>query len=121
MRRRGVPVSILSRPERRFLEEIAHLLIPTIATVGAEIDVVANIEHMLTQASADQRARLIQLVKWSRRVSCLYGGIRMPLRARKSRFVLIQKLAHALSALCLVAFWGDEGALRMAERPPGRR
>jgi hypothetical protein len=103
-----------SGPERRFLEEVAGVLIP--AAAGTGIDVVANIEHMLTQASADHRERIVQLVTWSRRVSWLYGGTRMPLRARRSRFVLIQKLAHALSALCLVAFWGDESALGMAER-----
>ena len=107
-----------SGPERRFLEDVARVLMPPAA--GTAIDVVANIEHMLTQASADHRERIVQLVRWSRRASWLYGGSRMPLRARRSRFVLIQKLAHALSALCLVAFWGDDGALGMAERRPAR-
>ena len=111
-------MSNFSAAERRFLEEVARVLLPPDA--GTDIDVVVNIEHMLSQASADHRERVVQLVRWSRRLSWVYGGTRMPLRARRSRFVLIQKLAHALSALCLVAFWGDEGALRMAERPPAR-
>lgn len=117
---RAVPMSNFSGAERRFLEDVARVLLPPAAAAGTDIDVVVNIEHMLTQASADHRERVVQLVRWSRRLSWVYGGTRMPLRARRSRFVLIQKLAYALSALCLVAFWGDEGALRMAEQPPAR-
>jgi hypothetical protein len=113
-------MSNFSEAERRFLEEVAHVLIPPAAAAGTDIDVVTNIEHMLAQASPDHRERVVQLVRWSRRVSWWYGGTRMPLRARRSRFVVIQKVAHALSALCLVAFWGDEAALKMAERPPAR-
>ena len=108
----------LAEPERRFLAGVARVLVPRAA--GTEIDVEANHEQMLAQASADQRIRVVHLVRWSRRVSWVYGGTQMPLRARRSRLIAVQKLAHALSSLCLVAFWGDEDARRLLERAPAR-
>ena len=110
--------STLSGTERRFLEAVIHVVIPPRAIATTHVDVLANIENMLAEASADHRANVIRLVQWCRRVSWLYGGARMPLQARRSRLVLVQKLGHALSALCLVAFWGDERALGIADRPP---
>jgi hypothetical protein len=109
--------STLSATERRFLEAVIHVVIPPAAIATTDVDALANIENMLAEASADDRANVIRLVRWCRRVSWLYGGARMPLQARRSRLVLMQKLAHALSALCLVAFWGDERALGIVDRP----
>ena len=109
--------STLSGTERRFLEAVIHVVIPPAAIATTHVDALANIENMLAEASADHRANVIRLVQWCRRVSWLYGGARMPLQARRSRLVLVQKLGHALSALCLVAFWGDERALGLADDP----
>src|SRR5213593_1871413 len=108
-------MSSFSEQEQRFLQAVARVLIPASARAATHIDVLANVERTLTQASADYRRKVVRIVKWSRRVSWLYGGSSMPLRARRSRVVLIQKLAHALSALCLVAFWGDDASYKILE------
>ena len=48
-----------------------------------------------------------------------YGGPDIVVRARGSRFVLMQKMSKALAAICLVAFWGDERALALIDLPRG--
>jgi hypothetical protein len=104
-----------SDEDRRFLNAIARVLIPAPALRDTGIDVLANIEHMLGRASIEHRTQARRIVGWARRISFLYGGEQMPLRARRSRFVVVQKLAHAVSSLCLVAFWADEAALTVIE------
>lgn len=109
-----------SEGDRRFLEAVASILIPAPARRDSGIDVVANIEHMLGRASIEHQAKARRIVGWARRISFLYGGEQMPLRARRSRFIVVQKLAHAVSSLCLVAFWADEAALTVIEAPEAR-
>jgi hypothetical protein len=104
-----------------FLRKIAATLIPPQAFSETGIDVVANIEHLLQRGSLEHRAKILLLLTWSRRVSFLYGGEQVARRARTSRFVLAQKMSKALSVLCLVAFWGDERALRLIEAPETQR
>ena len=106
-----------SDQDRRFLEAVACVLIPEPVRRDSGIDVLANIEHMLGRASIEHQTRARRIVEWARRISFLYGGGQMPLRARRSRFIVVQKLAHAVSSLCLVAFWADEAALTVIEPP----
>jgi len=105
----------LEGDDREFLRKVASTLLPPDALARTGIDVVANIEHLLDRGSAEHRAKVLRLLTWSRRVSFLYGGHQVAGRARSSRFVLAQKMSKALSALCLVAFWGDERALQLIE------
>lgn len=101
--------------DREFLRKVAATLIPPEARSRTGIDVIANIEHLLQRGSAEHRAKILRLLTWSRRVSFIYGGENVARRARNSRFVLAQKMSKALSALCLVSFWGDERALQLIE------
>ncbi len=107
--------------DREFLRKVAATLIPSEALSRTGIDVIANIEYLIERGSAEHRAKIMRLLVWSRRLSFLYGGERVAQRARFSRFVLAQKMSKALSALCLVAFWGDERALQLIETPGGKR
>ena len=112
-----VPRLALDQDDREYLRKVAATLIPAEALSGTGIEVVANIDRLLARGSAEHRAKVLRLVAWARRVSFLYGGEQIALRARGSRFTLVQKLGNALSALCLVAFWGDERALRLIAAP----
>jgi hypothetical protein len=107
----------LSSDDRRFLEEAVRVVVPAPALKATGIDVVGNIEHMLDRASADHRARVLRVLHWARRLSFLYGGGAMPLRARVSRFFIVRRLARAVSVICLVAFWGDERTLALIDNP----
>lgn len=111
------PRLALEQDDREFLRKVAATLIPAEALTRTGIEVVANIDRLLARGSAEHRAKVLRLVAWARRVSFLYGGEQIALRARTSRFTLVQKLGKALSALCLVAFWGDERALRLIAAP----
>ncbi len=112
----SVPVRFaMDDDDREFLRKVAATLIPPEAFSRTGIDVITNIEHLLSRGSAEHRAKILRLLSWSRRVSFLYGGHHVAGRARNSRFVLAQKMSKALSALCLVAFWGDERALQLIE------
>ena len=101
--------------DREFLRKVAATLIPSEALSRTGIDISANIEHLLARGSAEHRAKVMRLLAWSRRISFLYEGQNIVHRAGKSRFMLIQKMSKALSALCLLAFWGDERALQLIE------
>lgn len=107
----------VSADDRRFLEGAARAVIPAAALESAGIDVVRNIEHLLSRANADHRARVLRALGWARRISFLYGGSAMSLRARGSRFFIVRRLARAVSVVCLVAFWGDERTLALIENP----
>ncbi|MGH9838819.1 MAG: hypothetical protein ACREEM_08555, partial [Blastocatellia bacterium] len=111
----------LAAGDREFLDAVAKTLIPAAALQQSGVDVVANIEHILARGSAEHRAKVFRLVAWARRVSFLYGGEQVALRARTSRFVLAQKMSRALSALCLVAFWGDERTLALIDASEATR
>ena len=108
----------LGADNRRFLRRVARTLIPDEALARTGIDVVANVEHLLNQGSAEHRAKVLRLLTWAERISFVYGGEKCAIRARGSRFVLVQKMAKALSSLCLVAFWADERALVLIDNPP---
>jgi hypothetical protein len=118
----SVPLQInLKSGDQEFLRKVAATLIPPGALSQTGIDVVANIEHLLQRGSAGHRTKIVRLLGWAQRISFLYGGEKIALRARTSRFVLVQKMSKALSTLCLVAFWGDERALRLIEAPEVKR
>lgn len=107
----------ISSDDRRFLQGVARVVIPPGALARVPIDVVGNIEHLLQRANADHRARVLRALGWARRISFLYGGVAMPVRARHSRFVIVRRLARAVSVVCLVAFWGDERTLILIDMP----
>jgi hypothetical protein len=111
----------LSKADRRFLAKVSRTLIPPSARDVVDVDVVANIDRMLSRANARHRANVLRLVRWTRRLSIFYGGASMPARAGRSRVISIQRLARALTSLCLVAFWGDEQARTLIDEPGGPR
>ncbi|HYE14493.1 MAG TPA: hypothetical protein VD968_08655 [Pyrinomonadaceae bacterium] len=116
----ALPRLTLDRKDKEFINRVAATLIPAEALRQTGIDVLANVEHMLAQGSADHRRKVLRLLAWSRRVAFLYGGDRVALGARGSRFEVMQKMGKALSSLCLVAFWGDERALSLIDSHGGR-
>jgi hypothetical protein len=111
----------LEGSDREFLRKVAATLILSDALPRTGIDVIANVEHLLQRGSAEHRAKVLRLLTWSRWVSFIYGGENVARRARDSRFVLVQKLSRALSALCLVSFWGDERSLQLIESQEAQR
>ena len=113
-----IPPVGLGADNRQFLRRVARTLIPDEALARTGIDVVANVEHLLNRGSAEHRAKVLRLLTWAERISFIYGGEKCAIRARGSRFVLVQKMAKALSSLCLVAFWADERALVLIDNPP---
>jgi hypothetical protein len=118
----AVPLHLaLDGGDRDFLGKVAATLLPPEAISSTGINLAVNIEYLLNRGGAEHRAKVMRLVTWSRRVSFLYGGHQVARRASTSRFVLIQKMSKALSALCLVAFWGDERALQLIESPEEKR
>jgi len=106
-----------SAADGRFLRAVTRTLVTPAAYDHAHIDVVANLERLLERANDGNRANVRRLVRWCRRIAYAYGGPLLPLRAAASRFVAIQKLARALSSLCLLGFWGDETALALIDSP----
>jgi hypothetical protein len=108
-----VPDVSLSTNDQEFVRRVTATLIPAEAMNLTQIDVAANLEHILQQGSADHRRKVLRFISWSRRASILYGGEQIAINARGSRFVLVQKTARTLSSLCLISFWGDERALKL--------
>lgn len=114
----SVPMQVtIDEGDLKFLRKVAMTLIPDDALARTGIDVMANIEHILQRGSSEHRAKIMRLLTWSRRVSLFYGGEQVAHRARTSRFVLVQKMSKALSALCMISFWGDERSLLLIEQP----
>jgi hypothetical protein len=113
----AAPRLALDQGDRDFLRKVAATLIPAQGVSATGIDVVANIDRLLARGSAEHRTKVLRLVSWARRVSFLYGGEQVAVRSRGSRFALVQKMGKALSALCLVAFWGDERAMNLIAIP----
>ena len=107
------PSISLGKDDRQFLERVAATLIPADVLKSTGISVSQNVEHLLRQGSDDHRKKVTRFLAWSQRASILYGGEKVALNARGSRFMLIRKMGRTLSSLCLVAFWADERALKL--------
>ncbi len=103
----------LDSDDYEFLRRVAATLIPAQALSKTGIDVAANVEQLLRQGSIEHRRKVLRFLAWSRRASHLYGGERVAINARGSRFMLVRKMARTLSSLCLIAFWGDERAMSL--------
>lgn len=101
----------LEKDDSDFLRRVAATLIPADALKATGVDVAANVEQLLRQGSAEHRKKVLRFLAWSRRASILYGGEKVAINARGSRFMLARKMGRTLSSLCLVAFWADERAL----------
>jgi hypothetical protein len=117
MSRAAPSVRRLSPSDGRFLQAVTRVLVTPATYDNAQIDVVANVERLLGRANGGNRTNVLRLVKWCRRMAFFYGGPQLPARAACSRFVAIQRLARALSSLCLLAFWGDDAALALLNSP----
>ena len=112
-----LPGASLDRDDREFLGRVAATLFPAEAFNATGIDVAANVEHLLRQGSAEHRQKVLRFISWSRRVAFFYGGERVAINARGSRFLLARKMGRTLSSLCLIAFWADERALGLIHDP----
>jgi hypothetical protein len=108
-----VPSVSLGKDDQRFLDAVAATLIPATVLQSTGINVSQNVEHLLRSGSADHRRKVTRFLAWSQRASILYGGEKVALNARGSRFMLVRKMGRTLSALCLIAFWADERALKL--------
>ena len=108
-----VPTIALGKDDRNFLERVAATLIPAAALKSTGINVAENVEQLLRNGSADHRRKVMRFLAWSQRASILYGGEKVALNARGSRFMLVRKMGRTLSSLCLIAFWADERARKL--------
>jgi hypothetical protein len=115
-----IPGGSLDTGDLEFLRRVAATLIPAEALKATGVDVAANVEQLLRQGSAEHRQKVLRFISWSRRASILYGGERVAINARGSRFILARKMGRTLSSLCLIAFWADERALSLINPPEVR-
>ena len=106
----------LGKDDRRFIDSVAATLIPATALQNTGINVGQNVDRLLQSGSADHRRKVTRFLAWSQRASILYGGEKVALNARGSRFMLVRKMGRTLSSLCLIAFWADERALKLIEQ-----
>jgi hypothetical protein len=111
------PKLSLGNDDQRFIDAVAATLLPAAALQSTGINVGDNIEHLLSSGSADHRKKVARFLAWSQRASILYGGEKVALNARGSRFMLVRKMGRTLSSLCLIAFWADERALKLVDNP----
>ena len=111
------PKISLAKDDRQFIDAVAATLIPAAALQSTGINVGQNVEHLLRNGSEDHRKKVTRFLAWSQRASILYGGEKVALNARGSRFMLVRKMGRTLSSLCLIAFWADERALKLVEIP----
>jgi hypothetical protein len=107
------PSVSFGKDDQQFLERVAATLIPAAALQSTGINVAENVDHLLRSGSADHRKKVIRFLAWSQRASILYGGEKVAVNARGSRFMLVRKMGRTLSSLCLIAFWADERALKL--------
>lgn len=105
----------LGNDDRKFIDAVAATLIPAAALQSTGINVGHNIDYLLRNGSADHRQKVTRFLAWSQRASILYGGDKVALNARGSRFMLVRKMGRTLSSLCLIAFWADERALKLID------
>ena len=109
------PKISLAKDDRQFIDAVAATLIPAAALQSTGINVSENLEHLLRAGSDDHRHKVARFLAWSQRASILYGGERVALKARGSRFMLVRKMGRSLSSLCLIAFWADDRALKLID------
>ena len=114
------PKLSLGTDDQRFIDAVAATLLPATALQSTGINVGENVEYLLRTGSADHRQKVTRFLSWSQRASILYGGGRVALNARGSRFMLVRKMGRTLSSLCLIAFWADERALRLIANPEAK-
>jgi hypothetical protein len=112
-----VPTLELKRDDKKFLDRVAATLIPDRAFNATGISVSVNVDHLLNQGTAEHRAKVMRFLSWSQRASILYGGDKVAINARGSRFMLVRKMGRTLSSLCLIAFWADERAMQLILHP----
>ena len=110
----------LGNDDRRFIDAVAATLIPANALQSTGINVGQNIDYLLSKGNADHRQKVTRFLAWSQRASILYGGEKVALNARGSRFMLVRKMGRTLSSLCLIAFWADERALKLIANPEAK-
>jgi len=108
-----VPNISLGKDDHRFIDDVAATLIPAAALQSTGINVAENVDCLLRNGSAYHRKKVTRFLTWSQRASILYGGDKVALNARGSRFMLVRKMGRTLSSLCLIAFWADERALKL--------
>lgn len=113
----AVPGVGLELDDRKFVDRVAATLLPADALRSTGIIVSENIAYLLEQGSAEHREKVLRFLSWSQRASILYGGDKVALNARGSRFMLVRKMGRTLSSLCLIAFWADERALKLINQP----
>jgi hypothetical protein len=112
-----VPNVTLDPDDQKFLQRVAATLIPAHALQTTGIDVAENVRQLLLNGSLDHRKKVLRFLSWSQRAAILYGGEKVAINARGSRFLLVRKMGRALSSLCLIAFWADERSLNLIARP----
>lgn len=113
----AIPGVGLEVDDRKFVDRVAVNLLPADALQSTGISVAENIAYLLDQGSAEHREKVLRFLSWSQRASILYGGDKVALNARGSRFMLVRKMGRTLSSLCLIAFWADERALKLINQP----
>ena len=113
----AVPGFELELDDRKFLDRVAATLLPDDALRSTGISVAENVAYLLEQGSAEHRQKVLRFLSWSQRAAILYGGNKVALNARGSRFMLVRKMGRTLSSLCLIAFWADERALKLITEP----
>lgn len=113
----AIPGVGLEVDDRKFVDRVAANLLPADALQSTGISVGENIAYLLDQGSAEHREKVLRFLSWSQRASILYGGDKVALNARGSRFMLVRKMGRTLSSLCLIAFWADERALKLINQP----
>lgn len=111
----AAPNITLANDDRQFLDRVAATLIPTNALHTTGIKVSENVAHLLSQGSAEHRQKVLRFLSWSQRASILYGGEKVAINARGSRFMLARKMGRTLSSLCVIAFWADERAMKLID------
>jgi L-fucose isomerase-like protein len=111
----AAPGISLGRDDQQFLDAVAATLIPANLLQATGIHVAQNVEYLLSSGSSDHRRKVTRFIAWSQRAAILYGGERVALNARGSRFMLVRKMGRTLSSLCLIAFWADERSLKLID------
>ena len=85
-----LPGLSLNADDQEFLRRVALTLLPAAAIKTTGIDVAKNIDHMLSRGGAEQRKKVLRFLAWSRRAAILYGGDRVAINGRGSRFMLVR-------------------------------
>ena len=113
----ALPGFELKLDDKKFLDRVAATLLPVDALRSTGISVAENVAYLVEQGSAEHRAKVLRFLSWSQRAAIFYGGDKVALNARGSRFMLVRKMGRTLSSLCLIAFWADERALNLISQP----